>query len=166
MTVIVAVAVLAGVLALATVLGLLLRSRTGRAKPSPTAPDGTASTVDGLASADAFGSRATLVQFSTPTCARCPATRRLLDAVADHHEGVRRIEIDLAEHPELARRFDVLQTPTVLLLDANRTVRTRFGGPPRPPELAAALDTVLTTGRTDTTRGTGTSSTTGTQESR
>ncbi|WNY34093.1 hypothetical protein Q9Q99_00275 [Curtobacterium flaccumfaciens] len=59
MTVIVAVAVLAGVLALATVLGLLLRSRTGRAKPSPTAPDGTASTVDGLASADAFGSRAT-----------------------------------------------------------------------------------------------------------
>ncbi|TPG03887.1 thioredoxin, partial [Curtobacterium flaccumfaciens] len=98
MTVIVAVAVLAGVLALATVLGLLLRSRTGRAKPSPTAPDGTASTVDGLASADAFGSRATLVQFSTPTCARCPATRRLLDAVADHHEGVRRIEIDLAEH--------------------------------------------------------------------
>ncbi|MCU0114860.1 TlpA family protein disulfide reductase [Curtobacterium poinsettiae] len=163
MTVIVAVAVLAGVLALATVLGLLLRSRTGRAKPSPTAPDGTASTVDDLAPADAFGSRATLVQFSTPTCARCPATRRLLDAVADHHEGVRRIEIDLAEHPELARRFDVLQTPTVLLLDANRTVRTRFGGPPHPPELAAALDTVLSTASAGST---GTADTTGTQEPR
>lgn len=163
MTVIVAVAVLAGVLALATVLGLLLRSRTGRAKPSPTAPDGTASTVDDLAPADAFGSRATLVQFSTPTCARCPATRRLLDAVADHHEGVRRIEIDLAEHPGLASRFNVLQTPTVLLVDGSRTVRTRFGGPPRPPELAAALDTVLSTASAGST---GTADTTGTQESR
>ncbi len=39
-----------------------------------------------------------------------------------------------------------MQTPTVLLLDADRTVRTRFGGPPRPAELAAALDTVLTAG--------------------
>lgn len=163
MTVIVAVAVLAGVLALATVLGLLLRSRTGRAKPSPTAPDGTASTVDDLAPADAFGSRATLVQFSTPTCARCPATRRLLDAVADHHEGVRRIEIDLAEHPGLASRFNVLQTPTVLLVDGSRTVRTRFGGPPRPPELAAALDTVLSTASAGST---GTADTTGTQEPR
>ncbi len=39
-----------------------------------------------------------------------------------------------------------MQTPTVLLLDADRTVRTRFGRPPRPAELAAALDTVLTAG--------------------
>ena len=89
MTVIVAVAVLAGVLALATVLGLLLRSRTGRAKPSTTSADGTASTVADLAPPTAFGTRATLVQFSTPTCARCPATRRQLDAVTAAHPGGR-----------------------------------------------------------------------------
>lgn len=137
----VALAVLVGVLAFATVLGLVLRRRTGRAR---TAATSVAPRADDLAADREYGSAATLVQFSTPTCARCPATRRQLDAVAGDLEGVRRIEIDLAERPELARRFDVMQTPTVLLLDADRAVRTRFGGPPRPAELAAALDTVLT----------------------
>jgi len=147
MTVIAAVAVLVGVLALATVLGVVLRARTGRARPT-SGRAGTAQThpTTDLAPADAFGTAATLVQFSTPTCARCPATRRQLDAVADTTPGVTRIEIDLAERPELARRFDVMQTPTVLLLDGDRAVRTRFGGPPRPAELSAALDTVLTPG--------------------
>ena len=147
MTVIAAVAVLVGVIALATVLGVVLRARTGRARPT-SGRAGTAQThpTADLAPADAFGAAATLVQFSTPTCARCPATRRQLDAVADTTPGVTRIEIDLAERPELARRFDVMQTPTVLLLDGDRAVRTRFGGPPRPAELSAALDTVLTAG--------------------
>lgn len=148
MTVIVAVAVLAGVLALATVIGLLLRTRTGRAVPQTgrarsthASPD---RTVADIAPATAFGTRATLVQFSTPTCARCPATARQLDALAAQHAGVTRLEIDLTEHPHLATRFNVLQTPTILLVDGSHAVRTRFGGPPRPPELAAALDTVLT----------------------
>jgi len=150
MTVIAAVAVLVGVLASATILGVVLRSRTGRARPT-NAPTGRAGGrppqhTDDLAPVDAFGSAATLVQFSTPTCARCPATRRQLDAVADSTAGVTRIEIDLAERPELARRFDIMQTPAVLLLDGDRAVRTRFGGPPRPAELSAALDTVLTPG--------------------
>lgn len=143
MTVGTAVAVLVGVLALATILGLLLRHRTGQARSTGTAAS-TRQDADGLAPDTDYGTAATLVQFSTPTCARCPATRRQLAVIADQYEGVRRIEVDLAEHPELARRFDVMQTPTVLLLDGNRSVRTRFGGPPRPPELAAALETVLT----------------------
>lgn len=157
MTVALAAAVLVGVLALATVLGLVLRWSTGRAQPAQRASrpalDSTHSastaapspTAD-LAAPEAFGTAATLVQFSTPTCARCPATRRQLDAVATANPGVTRLEIDLAERPELARRFAVMQTPTVLLLDGGRQVHTRFGGPPRPAELAAALDTVLTTG--------------------
>lgn len=138
MTVGPAIAVLVGVLALATVLGLVLRHRTGRARSTA------ALGAHDLAAAEDYGTAATLVQFSTPTCARCPATRRQLDVLADRHTGVRRIEVDLAERPDLAERFDVMQTPIVLLLDAQRTVRTRFGGPPRPAELAAALDSVLT----------------------
>lgn len=147
MTVAAAVAVLVGVLALATALGLLLRARTGRARPTRTNDTRTSTTADpttaDLAPAEAFGTEATLVQFSTPTCARCPATRRQLDALAAEHPGVTRLEIDLAERPELARRFAVMQTPTVLLLDRGRAVHTRFGGPPRPAELTEALDAVL-----------------------
>ncbi|MEK6345805.1 MAG: thioredoxin family protein [Curtobacterium sp.] len=154
MTVITAVAVLVGVLAVATVLGLVLRSRTGRARtissaaaPSAAHPEPSAvspsTTAHGIAPAGAFGTRATLVQFSTPTCARCPGTRRQLDAIATQHDGVERLEIDVADRTEVATRYNVLQTPTVLLIDADGAVRTRFGGPPRPAELSAALATVL-----------------------
>ncbi|MDN4648375.1 thioredoxin family protein [Curtobacterium sp. PsM8] len=150
MTVALSLAIVAGILALATALGLLLRSRTGRARVV-TSKVRDATTVADLAGREAFGTAATLLQFSTPTCARCPATARQLDAVAAAKsstiEGparVRRLEIDLSERPELARRFDVMQTPTVLLVDGDQTVRARFGGPPRQPELIAALDAVLT----------------------
>jgi len=151
MTVALSLAIVTGVLAVATILGLLLRSRTGRARVV-TSRGSDATTVADLAGREAFGTAATLLQFSTPTCARCPATARQLDAVAalkstttTHGSArVRRLEIDLAERPELARRFDVMQTPTVLLVDGTQTVRARFGGPPRQPELIAALDAVLT----------------------
>ena len=151
MTVALSLAIVAGVLAVATALGLLLRSRTGRARVV-TSKVRDATTVADLADREAFGTAATLLQFSTPTCARCPATARQLDAVAASKSTttthgparVRRLEIDLAERPELARRFDVMQTPTVLLVDGTHTVRARFGGPPRQPELIAALDAVLT----------------------
>lgn len=151
MTVALSLAIVAGILAVATALGLLLRSRTGRARVV-TSRGSDATTVADLAGREAFGTAATLLQFSTPTCARCPATARQLDAVAalkstttTHGSArVRRLEIDLAERPELARRFDVMQTPTVLLVDGTQTVRARFGGPPRQPELIAALDAVLT----------------------
>ena len=155
MTVALSLAIVAGLLALATALGLLLRSRTGRARVV-TSQRSDATTVADLADREAFGTAATLLQFSTPTCARCPATARQLDAVAASKSTttttttthgparVRRLEIDLSERPELARRFDVMQTPTVLLVDGTQTVRARFGGPPRQPELIAALDAVLT----------------------
>ena len=151
MTVALSLAIVAGILAVATALGLLLRSRTGRAR-AVTSKVSDATTVADLADREAFGTAATLLQFSTPTCARCPATARQLDAVAASKSTttthgparVRRLEIDLAERPELARRFDVMQTPTVLLVDGTHTVRARFGGPPRQPELIAALDAVLT----------------------
>jgi len=151
MTVALSLAIVAGILAVPTVLGLLLRSRTGRARVV-TSKVRDATTVADLADREAFGTAATLLQFSTPTCARCPATARQLDAVAASKSTttthgparVRRLEIDLAERPELARRFDVMQTPTVLLVDGTQTVRARFGGPPRQPELIAALDAVLT----------------------
>jgi len=153
MTVALSLAIVAGILAVATALGLLLRSRTGRARVV-TSKVSDATTVADLADREAFGTAATLLQFSTPTCARCPATARQLDAVAASKSTttttahgsarVRRLEIDLAERPELARRFDVMQTPTVLLVDGTHTVRARFGGPPRQPELIAALDAVLT----------------------
>jgi len=78
-----------------------------------------------------LGERATLLQFSTDMCARCPAVHRTLSDVADSSEGVVHLDIDLTHRPDIAKHFNVLQTPTTLILDRNGVVQTRFGGAAR-----------------------------------
>jgi thiol-disulfide isomerase/thioredoxin len=80
--------------------------------------------------ADGLGEVATLLQFSTELCARCPGVHRTLAAIADDHEGVRHLDVDLTHRPDIAKHFHVLQTPTTLVLDRNGVVQTRFGGAP------------------------------------
>jgi thiol-disulfide isomerase/thioredoxin len=80
--------------------------------------------------ADGLGEVATLLQFSTEMCAKCPAVHRTLSSIADVHEGVRHLDIDLTHRPDIAKHFQVLQTPTTLLLDRDGAIQTRFGGAP------------------------------------
>lgn len=77
-----------------------------------------------------LGASATLLQFSTQMCSRCPGVHRTLAAVADSHDGVKHIDIDLTDRPDIARHFRVLQTPTTLVLDRHGAIQTRFGGIP------------------------------------
>jgi thiol-disulfide isomerase/thioredoxin len=94
--------------------------------------------------APGLGARATLVQFSTAFCAQCPSTARVLGGVAAEHTGVDHVDVDLAERPDLARRFGVMQTPTTLLLDSRGRIRGRISGPARPGDVRTALDLILT----------------------
>jgi hypothetical protein len=80
--------------------------------------------------ADGLGEVATLLQFSTEVCARCPGVHRTLSAIADSREGVRHLDVDLTHRPDIARHFHVLQTPTTLILDREGVIQTRFGGTP------------------------------------
>lgn len=106
--------------------GWLLRARQGRARQVAT----NALDLSGV-DAGPLGERATLVQFSTELCARCPQVRRLLHAVSAENDGVAFAEVDLTHRPDLAARLHILQTPTVFVLDADGLVHTRFGGVPR-----------------------------------
>lgn len=90
--------------------------------------------------AEALGEVATLLQFSTELCARCPGVHRTLAAVADAHEGVRHLDIDVTHRPDIARHFHVLQTPTTLILDRDGVVQTRFGGVPNRDVLQLELN--------------------------
>lgn len=134
-------------LAASTALGLLWKARQGRARSVPATAAAQALTPFELADAAGtparFGERATLLQFSTDYCARCPQTRVLLAGVAAEHAGVRTLEIDLGRRADLARRFQVMQTPTVLVLDAAGVVRTRIGGAPERHTLTHAIEQIL-----------------------
>lgn len=80
--------------------------------------------------ADSLGEVATLLQFSTELCARCPGVHRTLDSIASAREGVRHLDVDLTHRPDIAKHFHILQTPTTLVLDRDGVVQTRFGGVP------------------------------------
>ena len=80
--------------------------------------------------ADSLGQTATLLQFSTELCSRCPGVHRTLAAVAEARDGVQHLDIDVTHRPDIAKHFHILQTPTTLVLDSDGVVQTRFGGVP------------------------------------
>lgn len=137
-----ALAVLAALVAVAAIAGILLARSGGRVRA------GSAERVDAadLGVRGPLGPHATLVQFSSPTCASCPGTARVLASLAAERPGVLHHEVDLAARPDVADRFGVLQTPTTLLLDGGNRIRARVGGAPDRVALARELDLVL--GRT------------------
>lgn len=86
-----------------------------------------------------LGERATLVQFSSAFCSPCRATRVLLTDIATKVDGVVAVDIDAEKHLDMVRRFGIMRTPTVLVLDADGVVSTRASGLPRREQVLAAL---------------------------
>jgi len=120
--------VLLGLVSVATVLGLVWRSRQGRVSTA----GGDVITPADVAADVSFGAHATLVQFSTQWCSRCPGTGRLLGKVADARTGVVHLDVDVSHRADIASRFQIAQTPTTLILDADGRLHARIGGvPPR-----------------------------------
>jgi thiol-disulfide isomerase/thioredoxin len=123
-----------GAIAIAAALGLAWRARTGRARRDQR------ELRDVAAAFGPLGDRATLLQFSTELCAPCRATRRLFEDLAGRRDGVSHLEVDLTGRADLARRLNILQTPTTFVLDPAGRSRARVGGAPRIAEITAVLD--------------------------
>ena len=134
--------VIIALVAASTVLGLLWRRSQGRVHRS----DGTRriSAAD-LPGVNRLAAGATLLQLSTDVCAACVPTRALLGSIAAGRADVTHVDVDLTQHPGLARRFNVMQTPTTLILDRSGVVRSRIGGAPRRDLLTAELARILET---------------------
>lgn len=117
---------LAVLVAASAAVGILLRRRQGRLRR-----DVHHEIVEpARLGADRLGEAATLLQFSTEMCSRCPGVHRTLAEIAAARPGVAHLDIDLTHRPDIARHFNVLQTPTTLVLDRKGAVQTRVGGVP------------------------------------
>ena len=138
MTPLVIAGLLVALVALATALGFIWKAQNGRVRV------GGGQTISAADVTSDLGARATLLQFSSEVCAPCVATHRVLDGVASSSTGVAHLEVDVANRPDLASRFNILQTPTTLVLDEHGVVRARIGGAARPDTVRAELDRILT----------------------
>lgn len=122
-------------------LGLVWRSRQGRVRRAGDVPKTTLDWPGRLPDLSIEpGARATFVQFSAPVCTPCRATARVLGALAGTEPGVVHAEIDIEEHPDLARECRVLRTPTVVVLDAAGAEVARASGAMTPAQARTALD--------------------------
>lgn len=139
MDLVLALAIVAVLLAATVVAGLVWRRGQGRVRTVDSGDSVDPRVLD----AGPLGEAATLVQFSTEMCARCPGVHRMLASVADARPGVRHLDVDLTHRPDLAKRFRVLQTPMTLLVDATGTTHRRFGGPPARADVERELDLIL-----------------------
>lgn len=142
------------VLAAAVALGLLWRSRNGRFTPvdpalraaagpsaahdEPSAPAAARLTADEIGAG--LGAHATFVQLSSEVCTPCRRTHAVLAAIAGERHDVSHVDLDVAEHLDLVRRFDVMRTPTILLLDRSGSVVGRMSGASDRRSAVAALD--------------------------
>jgi thiol-disulfide isomerase/thioredoxin len=132
--------VIGGLVAISTIAGLALRSREGRLRRS-----------DGLSRVDRnelghgihFGPNATLLQFSTEFCTKCPATRAYLGGVAEKNVGVAHVDVDITNRQDLAQKYNIMQTPTTFILDDSGAIAGRIGGAPRPEAISQALTIAL-----------------------
>ena len=147
MTPIAALAAILSLLLLAAIAGALLRRRSPRVvTPGPDARvdlDDFAEFGDLAApGTPTSGGRGTVVQFSTEYCARCPGVRRTLSALVEDRRALQFVHVDVTHRPDLAKKYGLLQTPTVLLIDAIGTPRARLSGPLSRAVLSDALNTL------------------------
>ena len=128
------IALLVGLVVLATALGLLWKARTGRAKAierGEVVDLAKLGAVKNGRPVTAFGKRITFLQFSSETCSTCKQTSRLFQELEQTADDVLHIEVDITDRLDLAKKFQVLQTPTTLVLNQNGRVTSRIGGAPK-----------------------------------
>ncbi|WP_314422113.1 thioredoxin family protein [uncultured Microbacterium sp.] len=133
----IALAVVVALLVIAAAIGIVLRLLDGRRRAG-----GHLRFDPADADSDRLGSRATLVQFSTQMCARCPQVRRMLSTFVADADGLDHLEVDLTHRPDLSTRYRVVQTPTTFVVDGSGAVRARFHGVPHRHALTEALAAV------------------------
>ena len=122
-------ALLAILLLSATAIGLYYRKTTGlikRKKRLQLLP----SEFGG-----AYGTRATIVQFSTTFCSSCRAAKALISDVVKDQEDIAYHEVDAESNLDLVRKVDVRSTPTTIFLDKAGFEIARATGAPKRDQL-------------------------------
>jgi len=89
--------------------------------------------------AGAYGSRVTILQFSTTFCSQCRAAKSLISDVVKDEKDISYLEIDAESNLALVRKVDVRSTPTTIFLDKDGYEIARATGAPKRDQLQKVI---------------------------
>lgn len=137
---------LAGLVLLATFVGLLLVLKSGQARRIKNGEQVDLSVISATKNGNPiteFGDNVTLLQFSSNFCSSCKQTSSLLEGIEKAQKGLLHIDQDITERLDLARTFDILKTPTTLVLDSRGKVISRIVGAPKQTTIEAEIERLV-----------------------
>ena len=86
-----------------------------------------------------YGSRITILQFSTTFCSQCRAAKALISDVVKDEKDISYLEIDAESNLALVRKVDVRSTPTTIFLDRDGYEIARATGAPKRDQLQKVI---------------------------
>jgi thioredoxin-related protein len=123
-------------ISLTSVIGLTLRSKKGvikkgsRLKISEGEFDGK------------YGTRLTILQFSTTFCSECRTAKAIVKDVVKDSKDITYVEVDAESNLDLVRRVDIRSTPTTIFLDSKGFEIARAKGAPKRDQLIKAIKAI------------------------
>ncbi len=123
-------------ISLTSVIGLTLRAKKGVIKK------GSRLKISELEFGGKYGSRLTILQFSTTFCSECRTAKSIVKDVVKDFKDITYIEVDAESNLDLVRRVDIRSTPTTIFLDSKGFEIARAKGAPKRDQLVKAIKSI------------------------
>ena len=123
-------------ISLTSVIGLTLRAKKGVIKK------GSRLKISELEFGGKYGSRLTILQFSTTFCSECRTAKSIVKDVVKDSKDINYVEVDAESNLDLVRRVDIRSTPTTIFLDSKGFEIARAKGAPRRDQLIKAIKAI------------------------
>ena len=123
-------------ISLTSVIGLTLRAKKGVIKK------GARLKISELEFGGKYGSRLTILQFSTTFCSECRTAKSIVKNVVKDFKDITYVEVDAESNLDLVRRVNIRSTPTTIFLDSKGFEIARAKGAPKRDQLIKAIKAI------------------------
>ena len=123
-------------ISLTSVIGLTLRAKKGVIKK------GSRLKISEGEFSGKYGTRLTILQFSTTFCSECRTAKAIVKDVIKDSEDITYVEVDAESNLDLVRRVDIRSTPTTIFLDSKGFEIARAKGAPKRDQLIKAIKAI------------------------
>ena len=123
-------------ISITSVIGLILRAKKGVIKKG-----GKLKVSEGEFGGK-YGSRLTILQFSTTFCSECRTAKAIVKDVVKPYKDISYVEVDAESNLDLVRRVNIRFTPTTIFLDSKGFEVARAKGAPKRDQLIKAIKAI------------------------